>query len=128
MSPSPAHWSWWRRHVAALVALVAMLALVADGGYQVYASRIAHRTATAVTQVKKLAPKVERLTAAQCGQTQFLYDFLNALAEDTSPSFGSPPDGAIVPGARSELIARLHAAEHASAAPLRKQGCKLRTP
>ena len=45
--------------------------------------------------------------------------------EDTSPSFGSPPDGPIIRGAREALIESVHDAENASLAGLRKQGCEV---
>jgi hypothetical protein len=112
---------WWRRRAGWLIAAAVLIAVGAEAGYQVYVARIQHRNDVTAT-------KVERLTKAQCGQTQLLYDFLNALAEDSSPSFGSPPEGPIVPGARARLIGRLHAAEHASTGRLRRQGCTVQTP
>jgi hypothetical protein len=112
----------WLRRRATLVAAVAVsLALGADAGYQVYAARVSHRNAVAVV-------KVNRLTKAQCSTTRLFYDLFNALVADTTPHFGSPPDGPPTPGARSRLIARLYVAERLAAAPLRAQGCKLDVP
>lgn len=113
--------TWLRRHVALVVAAAALLALGADAGYQVYASRLQHRNAVAVA-------KVEQLSKSQCGQTRFLYAFLNALAEDSSARFGSPRGGPIVPGARAALIGQLYGAERASRPRLRAQGCIVPEP
>lgn len=118
---------WIRRRAGWLLAAAALVALGADAGYQVYAARIAHRNAAAVVTSKRNAAKIGRLTKAQCGTTQLFYDLFNALAEDSSPHFGSPP-GRIVPGARVRLIEQLYNAERQSAAPLRKQGCQIRVP
>lgn len=119
--------SWLRRHDGLVIGSIALVAFAMLAGYQVYAARISHRNADAVTQVKKLAPRVTRLTKGQCGQTRFLYAFLNALAEDSSPQFGSP-HGAPVPGARARLIGRLYAAERASLPRLKAQGCVITAP
>lgn len=121
MSAPPHRRTWLRRHVVLVVAIVAVLALGADVGYQVYAARIQHRNAVVAT-------KVERLSASACSSTQFLYDILNALVDDSSPHFGSPPDGPIVPGARVKLIGRLYSAERGTVPRLRKQGCKVTVP
>lgn len=125
---SARHRSWVRRHDGLVIGAIALLAYALLAGYNVYAARVSHRNAVAVTQVKRLAPKVVRLTKAQCGQTVFLYAFLNALAEDSSPAFGSPPDGTIVPGARARLIAQLYAAETATRPALKAQGCRIVVP
>lgn len=117
--------SWARRHAMLLVACAALGALAIDGGYQIYAARIAHRNAVAVTLTHKTAAKVNRIAPAVCAQTRLLFTVFNALVEDTGPSFGSPPDGPIVPGARAKLIGRLSAYEAATSATLRKQGCKV---
>jgi aminopeptidase-like protein len=113
--------SWWRRHRDALILTGLGLLLAMSGGYNIYAARISHRNDV-------VASKVARLTAAQCGETQFLYDFLNALAADTGPHFGSPSDGPPVPGARTKLIGKLHGIERATAPGLRHQGCRVSVP
>lgn len=118
---------WWRRRAGWLLAAAALLALGADAGYQVYAARIQHRNAVAVTQTQRNAAKITRLTKAQCANTQLLYDFFNALAEDSSPHFGSPP-GRVVPGARQRLIGKLYSSERLASAPLRRQGCAIKVP
>lgn len=120
--------SWLRRHDGLVIGAIALVAFAMLAGYNVYAARVSHRNAVAVTQVKKLAPKVTRLTKGQCGQTRFLYAFLNALAEDSSPAFGSPPDGPPIPGARDRLIGRLYDVERASLPRLKAQGCKVPAP
>lgn len=116
------------RRVIATV-LVGLAILV---GYQVYAYRQTHRNAHAVvvakkalTTARKSASGLKRLSKSQCGSTVLLYDLLNALMDDTSPRFGSPPDGPVIPGARAKLIGQVHAAEQASFKALRKQGCKI---
>lgn len=110
---------WARRHPAVVVAALALLALAIDAGYQVYAARIQSRNADTAT-------KVAQVSAGQCGTTKLLYVILNALAADSSPRFGSPPDGPVIPGARALLIGQLTAAERASVAGLRRQGCDVR--
>lgn len=112
---------WWRKHIALGVAIIAVLALLADVGYQIYAARLQHRNATTAT-------KVARLSKAQCGSDAFIFAFFNALALDTSPGFGSPQGGPITPGARARLINELYAAERAAAGPLRSQGCRIIVP
>lgn len=128
MIDAPPPKSWLRRHGWLLIAAAALIALALDAGYQVYAARVSDRNAKAVATVKVIAPKVTRLTAGQCGQTRFLYAFLNALALDSSPQFGSPPDGPPIPGARDKLIGELFKVERASLPRLRKQGCKVEAP
>jgi hypothetical protein len=118
--PNPAHWSWWRRHDTLLIGAVLVVLLACLAGYNVWVARVTHRNEVTAT-------KVERLTKSQCGETQFLYDFLNALADDTGPGFGSPA-GRVIPGARAKLIGRLHDAERASVPRLKAQGCTVRTP
>ena len=100
-----------RRLVA--VVLIGLAFLV---GFQVYAYRQQHRNAD-------VAETVETLSKGQCDQTILLYQLLNALMDDTSPRFGSPADGPIIPGARAALIQSVHNAENASLAGLRQQGC-----
>lgn len=107
-----------------------VLVIVAVGlavliGYQVYAYRQQHRVAVAVSTSKSTATKLRRLTAAQCGQTVLLYTLLNALMDDSSPHFGSPAGRAAIPGRRAKLIAQVRAAEKASTAELRRQGCRI---
>lgn len=112
------------RRVVAVV-LVGLAVLV---GYQVYAQRQAHKVDHTAAVVKQIAPRVIRLTRVQCTNSQLFYDFFNALAEDSSPRFGSPPDGPIIPGARRKMIERLYDAERVVVKPLRKQGCRIAVP
>lgn len=114
------------------VIAIVLVGLAVLTAYQVYAYRTSHRNAHAVVVAKKAqttaaknAAKLRRLTKAQCGSTQLLYTLLNALMDDSSPGFGSPAGGPIVPGARDALIHRVHAAEAASYTALRKQGCRI---
>lgn len=109
-------WTFVKRHQNRLGVVVLLGLLVLLSGYQVYAWRVQHRNATT-------AEKVETLSEGQCDTTILLYRLLNALMDDTSPSFGSPPDGPIIPGARTALIESVRNAENASLAGLRKQGC-----
>jgi hypothetical protein len=119
--PSPAHWSWWRRHDSLLIGVALVVLLAALTGYNVWAAGVAHRNAATAT-------KVERLSAGACANQKLFYSVFNALVEDTSPHFGSPPAGPIIPGAREKLIGRLYDAERAAAPALRRQGCKVATP
>lgn len=112
-----------RRVVAVVVVGLAMLV-----GYQVYVQRQTKKVDQTAAVVKHLAPKVARLTKVQCANTRLFYDLFNALAEDSSPHFGSPPDGPIIPGARRRLIEKLYASERATVKPLRKQGCRIDVP
>lgn len=132
---TPRQRAWLRRHGWVVAAACMALALGIDGGYQVYAARISHRNADAVATSKRNAAKlaatvrkVSKLSKAQCSQTQLLFDVFNALAEDASPRFGSPPDGPIQPGARRALIGRLTVSERATAKALKGQGCRITTP
>lgn len=111
--------TWVRRRAGWLLAAAALLALGLDAGYQVYAARISSRN-------EATASKVAQMSTAACGSTKLLYVIFNALAEDASPRFGSPPDGPIVPGARARLIGQLHASERASVPQLQRQGCDVR--
>lgn len=125
----PAHRrTFVRRHAVLLVAIAALVTLGIDAGYQVYAARISHQNAAAVATTKRNAAKIARLSKAQCSQTQLLFDVFNALAADSSPRFGSPPDGPILPGARAALIGRLTVSERATAKALAPQGCRIATP
>jgi hypothetical protein len=122
-----------RRRARARIADKRVWALVAVGlailiGYQVYVARLVHRNAQTAAAVKHLKPKVARLSRVACANTRLYYELLNALAQDTTQSFGSPPDGEVVPGARAQLIHRLYAAERAQLPALRKQGCKITVP
>jgi hypothetical protein len=112
-----------RRVVAAVIVGLAVLI-----GYQVWVQRQTHRTATAVKVAKRADAKATTLTKVQCANTRLFYRLFNALAEDSSPAFGSPPDGPIVPGARARLIGQLYAAERVASAPLRRQGCTIKVP
>lgn len=116
------------------VITIVLLGLALLTGYQVYAYRASHRNAhagvvakTAAKTSQKNATKLRQLTKAQCAQTGLLYTLLNALMDDSSPRFGSPPDGPIVPGARAKLIQQVHTAEGASNSALREQGCHIPT-
>lgn len=112
-----------RRLIAGILVGLAILV-----GYQVYAYRQQHRVAHVVQVAAKTAAKVQKLSKAQCGQTVLLYTLLNALMEDTSPRFGSPPDGPVIAGARAQLIQEVRTAEENSYKALRKQGCRINTP
>lgn len=112
-----------RRVVAAVLVGLAVLF-----GYQVWAWRQTGRTAVAVKVAKRADRKATTLTKVQCANTQLFYRLFNALAEDSSPAFGSPPGGPIEPGARARLIGQLYAAERQASAPLRRQGCKIKVP
>lgn len=119
-------WKFIRRNhdklgLAVLVGLVLLLA-----GYQVYAWQVQHRNARVAVVATSTAAKVQKLSQGQCNQTVLLYQLLNALMEDTSPAFGSPPDGPPVRGARQTLINRVHSAERTSIQALEKQGCHIK--
>jgi hypothetical protein len=109
-------WYLDRRVLAAV--LVAVLCI---GGYQVYAQRQAGKVA-------KVTTTVEHMTDAQCSTARLFYAVFNALVEDSTPRFGSPPDGPIIPGARLALIQRLYNSERATIPGLRRQGCKVPMP
>jgi hypothetical protein len=122
-----------RRRTRARITDKRVWVLVAVGlailtGYQVYALRLVHRNAHTAEQVRVLRPKVARLTKVQCANTRLYYELLNALAQDSTSSFGSPPDGKPIPGARHRLIERLYAAERSQLPILRRQGCKVSLP
>lgn len=128
MSPSPRHWSWWRRHADHLVIAGLVVAMAMITGYNVWAKRVTDRNNHTAAVAQSTAKKVTRLTAGQCASTRFTFDLFNALAEDSSLHFGSPRDGPIVPGARDGLLRKLYVAERKAAAPLRKQGCRIDVP
>lgn len=113
--------SWLRRHDTLAIAAVLVLVLAGVAGYNLWAARIAHRNDV-------VARQVQHLTKAACAQTRLFYDVFNALVIDSSPAFGSPPDGPPIAGHRAKLIGRLFDAERAAAAPLRSQGCNIATP
>lgn len=132
---TPRQRAWLRRHGWIVAALCMALALGIDGGYQIYAARISSRNARAAETTKRnaktiaaTAEKVTKLSKAACAQTQLLFDVFNALAVDSSPRFGSPPDGPILPGARTALIGRLTVSERTTAKALKGQGCRITTP
>lgn len=125
---SARHRSWALRHRDSLIIAALVVALGMLGGYNLWAARVSNRNAATAVKANRTAATVGKLTKGQCGQTRFLYGFLNALAEDSSPSFGSPPDGPIVPGARARLIGQLYAAERASLPRLAQQGCRVTAP
>lgn len=119
-----------RRVIAGVLIGLALLA-----GYQVWAYRQSGRNAKAVKVAKQADRKATRavtttkgLSKAACGNARLFYRLFNALVEDTTPAFGSPPDGPPIPGAREKLIGELYAAERRAAAPLRKQGCTIKVP
>lgn len=125
---SAVHRSWARRHLNLLITLALALALGMLGGYNLWAARVSSRNAATAVKANRTANTVSKLTKGQCGQTRFLYGFLNALAEDSSARFGSPPDGPPVPGARAKVIGQLYAIERASLPHLAEQGCKVTAP
>lgn len=123
------------RHRDLLIIAGLAIALAMVVGYNVWASQVSARNARTAAVARqadrkatRTATKVNRLSSGQCATTKLFYRLFNALAEDTSPSFGSPEGGPPIPGARDRLIGELYEAERASIKPLAAQGCKVPAP
>jgi hypothetical protein len=111
-----------RRVIAAVLVGLALII-----SYQAWAWHQTERATVAIKKANRTAVAVKRLTKVQCANTRLFYDVINALAEDSSPAFGSPPTG-IQPGAREALIHRLYESERRQAPALARQGCVVRVP
>lgn len=109
---------WCHDHIGWTVAIGVLIGVLAIGSYQfaVYNTAQANKTARS---------KVTQLTKGACGTDKFTFQLFNNLVLDSTPHFGSPQNGPIVPGARTEAINNLFHLQRQAAAGLKKQGCDL---
>lgn len=117
---------WWYLVSDRRVLLLVVLGLALLAGYQVWAQGQSQKVSVAVKQSNQNTVKLARLTSAQCAQTLAFYTLINQLLDDSSPHFASPVGGPIIPGARSDAIARVRDLEEQSYAQMRTQGCKIK--